>query len=216
VLKKQPKSKATVQSMQPQPASNPVVASAPQPPLSLLQEPAQHAQVRLSSQGLFIQAENANLSQILKEIAGDTGMKLEGLGKDQRIFGNYGPGVAREVLSQLLEGTGYNVLMVGETEQGTPRELVLTPRTTSTSTTATSSAPARNADADEEAAEPEDVPPQPQTPPPQPVGQQQSPNGNGVKTPQQLLEELRRLRDQNQNPDQQQQQQQNSPSQVPQ
>jgi hypothetical protein len=45
-----------------------------------------------------------------------------------RIFGAYGPGQPRDVLSQLLEGSGYNVLMIGDQGQGAPRQIVLTPR----------------------------------------------------------------------------------------
>jgi hypothetical protein len=57
-----------------------------------------------------------------------TGAKVEGLGGDVRIFGAYGPGQARDVLSQLLQGTGYNVIMVGDQGQGAPRQIVLSSR----------------------------------------------------------------------------------------
>ncbi len=50
------------------------------------------------------------------------------MGQDQRIFGAYGPGPARDVLSQLLDGSGYNVLMIGDQGQGTPRRIVLSAR----------------------------------------------------------------------------------------
>lgn len=197
------KAAAPVSSLQ---SASSTPAPAPQAPVSLLQEPAQRAQIRFNSQGLFIQAENSNLSQILRDIAAKSGMKMEGLGRDERIFGNYGPGTAKDVLGKLLEGTGYNVLMVGETEQGTPRELVLTQRNGSSSSMSVASAPPtrRPEDEDEDSTDTEE---EPQQPPqmqaaPQP---QQPPNGQtptGVKTPQQLLEELRRMREQNQNPQQ--------------
>lgn len=187
--------------------STPPVQPAPQAPVSLLQEPPKQAQIKLDSQGLYIQAENSDLSQILRDVASSSGMKLEGLGRNQRIFGNYGPGAPKDVLSKLLEGTGYNVLMVGETEQGTPRELVLMPRTggSAPGNFAASQPPVRQANQEDEdtAADSDEEPQQP--PPPQaapfrPSGNEQTPNG--VKTPQQLLEELRRLREQNQNPPQ--------------
>ena len=54
------------------------------------------------------------------------------MGADERIFGTYGPGPARDVLSQLLDGSGYNVLMVGDRGAGTPRRIVLTIRSGST------------------------------------------------------------------------------------
>ena len=41
---------------------------------------------------------------------------------------SYGPGPARDVLSQLLQGSGYNVVLIGDQGQGTPREIVLSLR----------------------------------------------------------------------------------------
>ncbi len=80
------------------------------------------------SQGLRIVASNSSLAQILKDVSTKTGATLEGMGQDQRIFGVYGPGPARDVLSQLLDGSGYNVLMIGDLGQGTPRRIVLSAR----------------------------------------------------------------------------------------
>ena len=51
--------------------------------------------------------------------------KVEGLSQDQRVFGSFGPGDPRDVLSQLLEGSGYNVLMLGGQGDGAPEEIVL-------------------------------------------------------------------------------------------
>lgn len=55
-------------------------------------------------------------------------MQLDGLGGDERVFGKFGPGVPREVLTALLNGTSYNVVMVGDLPNGAPRELLLTHR----------------------------------------------------------------------------------------
>jgi hypothetical protein len=82
------------------------------------------------SHGLFIQAFNSSLDQILNEISLKTGAKVEGMGADERVFGTYGPGPARDVLAELLEGTGYNILLVGDLGQGTPRRIVLSGRPT--------------------------------------------------------------------------------------
>ena len=62
----------------------------------------------------------------MTDVSTATGTQVEGLDKDQRVFGAYGPGPARDVLSQLLQGSGYNVLMIGDQGQGTPRRIVLT------------------------------------------------------------------------------------------
>ena len=55
-------------------------------------------------------------------------MRLDGLGGDERVFGSFGPGAPREVLTALLNGTSYNVMMVGDLPNGAPRELLLTSR----------------------------------------------------------------------------------------
>ena len=80
------------------------------------------------SHGLRINATNSSLQQILKDVSTATGTKVEGLTTDQRVFGNYGPGQARDVLSQLLQGSGYNVLMIGDQGQGVPRQILLSAR----------------------------------------------------------------------------------------
>jgi hypothetical protein len=83
------------------------------------------------SHGLKIDATNSSLEQILTDVSAETGAKVEGLDNDQRIFGTFGPGATRDVLRQLLEGSGYNFLMIGDQGQGTPREIVLSARSTS-------------------------------------------------------------------------------------
>lgn len=162
---------------------------------SLLQQSPRQAKVTIESRQLEIKADNSTLSQILHDISGSSGMKVEGLSKDERIFGTYGPGDARDVLLALLEGSGYNVVMVGDLASGTPRELNLTQRGASVGSTP-GSAPRRSQE--EEADEDQDLqqPPQPEPMPP--------PQSNGPETPQQprtpqeILQELQRLR-QNQN-----------------
>lgn len=123
------------------------------------------AYITWDSQGLSIRAANSSLSQILTDVATATGAKVEGMGTDQRIFGTYGPGLARDVVSQLLHGTGYNVLLIGDQGQGTPRQIVLSTRGSGGSSTH----PAANAQqaSEDDAAENEpEEPPQPQPQPP--------------------------------------------------
>jgi hypothetical protein len=90
----------------------------------------EEASVVWDSHGLFIQASNSSLDQILNDISLKTGAKVEGMGADERVFGTYGPGPARDVLTALLEGSGYNILLVGDLGQGTPRKIVLSGRPT--------------------------------------------------------------------------------------
>jgi hypothetical protein len=63
-------------------------------------------------------ATNSSLQQILSDVSTATGVKVEGTPGDQRVYGSYGPAPARDVLSQLLDGSGYNVLMIGDQGEG--------------------------------------------------------------------------------------------------
>ncbi|MGP8270016.1 MAG: hypothetical protein ACLQLH_08115 [Terracidiphilus sp.] len=157
--RKQPakeKSLATKAPITPAPVQTPPT---PQPPHWPANERPADASVTWDSHGLLITAQNSSLKQILDDVSAATGAKVEGLGADQRIFGAYGPGKAREVLSQLLDGTGYNVLMIGDQGEGTPRQIVLTSRNGSTTTQAAAANPAPPApNAAEEDPDPNDEP----------------------------------------------------------
>ncbi|HEY2001520.1 MAG TPA: hypothetical protein VGG80_04335 [Acidobacteriaceae bacterium] len=103
----------------------------PPPPTvapSLFQEPPVPATVTAATNLLTVTADNSSLAQILHQVSSATGMKLDGLGGDERVFGSFGPGAPREVLTSLLNGTSYNVMMVGDLPNGAPRELLLTSR----------------------------------------------------------------------------------------
>ena len=99
----------------------------PKPNWPVNNQPAPAA-VTWNSQGLSIQATNSSLRQILEDVATATGAKLEGTVSEQRIFGVYGPGQARDVIIQLLQGSGYNVLMIGDQGRGAPSRILLTAR----------------------------------------------------------------------------------------
>jgi hypothetical protein len=109
------------------PAATPTKPPEPEAPKWPANEKATPATVTWDSQGLRIDAVNSSLAQILQDVSTATGTKVEGFEADQRVFGAYGPGPARDVLSQLLQGSGYNFVMIGEQGQGTPRQLVLSP-----------------------------------------------------------------------------------------
>jgi hypothetical protein len=193
----------------PQPAAPPPQSTEVAP--SLLQQPARDAQIVFADGSLSIHADNSSLSAILRQVANNSGMKIEGLGGDERVFGNFGPGAPRDVLADLLVGTAYNQVLLGDLSNGAPRELILTPATRG-GAPAPSPAPQANANADEGNNEPEAVetPPTPPQPEP-PAGSAQQPPG--VRTPQQLFEQLQQMRGAQQRGQQQQQQpvQQDSP-----
>lgn len=75
-----------------------------------------------------MRADNSSLNQILRDISRQTGMKIVGGVADQRVFGVYGPAPAATVLQTLLDGTNTNLLL-RETADHAPEELVLSPRT---------------------------------------------------------------------------------------
>lgn len=106
----------------------PATPPAPSKPNWPADQPATPPTITWDSHGLEIKAANSSLQQILSEVATNTGAKVTGLSHDERVFGVYGPAPAREVLSQLLHGTSYNVLMLGDQGEGTPRVVILSAR----------------------------------------------------------------------------------------
>jgi hypothetical protein len=203
----------------PAPAAPPAAAPQPAPPQStgvapsMLQQPAKDAQIVFSDGNLSIHADNSSLAAILRQVATNSGMKIEGLGGDERVFGNFGPGSPRDVLADLLAGTAYNQVLLGDLSNGAPRELILSP-TTRGGTPALSPAPQANANDDGNEADAADNAPPPPPPPEQPAGSTQE-QPAGVRTPQQLFEQLQQMRAAQQRGQQQQQQpvQQDSPMQ---
>ncbi len=193
------KKSAAVVAPAPQPVLPPAPVLPPPPDWPANDQPAA-ASVVYDSRGLLVVASNSSLAQILKEVSIDTGAKLEGMSADphsmdERIYGTYGPGSARDVLNQLLDGSGFNVLLIGDRGQGTPRRIVLSPQSGSAMPNTAHNTPpqpsADDNDSDQSPPEPEQeqVPPQP--------GQ----NGTPVpmRTPQQMIQERDRQQQQMQN-----------------
>ncbi len=133
-----------------------VAAAEPAPPPpptvapSLFQQPAVPATVTAGNNELTVKADNSSLAQILHQVSSKTGMKLDGLGGDERVFGSFGPGAPREVLTALLNGTSYNVMMVGDLPNGAPRELLLTSRASGAGSPPANANPAQAHNPDEE------------------------------------------------------------------
>ena len=175
------------------PAQTPQPTTGMQPPLPISQQSAQPAQVTYSKGKLFVSATNSSLNQILRDIARETGMKITGAVPDERVFGKYGPAAPAQVLAALLDGTGSNMLLLQATA-ATPAELILTPRHGGPTP------PNPNASEAEEEMPPPPARPQyapatpPQTTAPNPAATQPT----QPKTPQQIYEQLQRLRQQQQ------------------
>lgn len=175
---------ALAKSPMPQPVA-PVMPPAPEIPAWPANAKPDPATVTWDSHGLRIEASNSSLAQILEDVSTATGTKVEGFDSDQRIFGVYGPGPARDVLSQLLQGSGYNVLLVGDQGQGTPREIVLSSRHPGSNAQAPNTAPANANDEDVDTEEPQ----QPFQPPVRPGFAP----GGPARTPQQAEEMQRQM-----------------------
>ena len=186
---------------QPTPPPPPEAPPAPKPPDWPANDRPADATVVWNSQGLRIDATNSSLSQILKDVSAATGTKVDGLGPDQRIFGTYGPGPARDVIARLLYGSGYNILMIGDQGQGTPRSILLS---TQTKGGASQVANGNNdSSANDDSADADEQPEQPQ-PQPQPPGLRNGfAPGAPPRSPQQIMQEM------------QQRQQQQQPTQGP-
>jgi hypothetical protein len=205
---KHPAAKAAQTASTPQTAALPAKPPAPEMPLWPVNEKATQATVTWDSHGLRIEAANSSLRQILKDVAAATGAKVSGLDADERVFGNFGPGPTHDVLSQLLHGSGYNILMTGDQGQGTPREILLT-SLHSGGSALTSAAAAADSDDDDDDDDAEEQP----APPPS-----QRPNpGEQRRTPLQMRQEMeqRRMREQQQQQEQEQPQQQEQPPSSP-
>ncbi len=200
--------KTKASAKKPEPAA-PVAPPPPPAPAWPVNDKPNPASVTWDSRGLRIEATNSSLQQILSEISTETGARVEGMGADQRVYGAYGPGQARDVLMQLLQGSGYNVLLAGDLGAGAPREIVLSLRRSGTNAPGAANRPAQDAGDEDVPDEVEEQPPPPPQPQPAPVRPGLGPGGP-VRTPQQVMEEMQ------QRQQQQQQQQQANPQNPPQ
>jgi hypothetical protein len=126
-------------------------------------QPPNQAKVSWDSRGLEIEAFNSSLNQILHQVAADTGAKFEGLSHDQRVFGSYGPGPGREVLLKFLDGSGYNVLMIGGRDADAPLKIILSAKSAASPQTAPNNLNGSNSEDDEAGDQPD-----PGQPPSQP------------------------------------------------
>jgi hypothetical protein len=186
---------------------------------------ANRAQVELKDGMISVKADNSSLNQILRDISRLTGMKISGGVTDERVFGTYGPADPSTVLSTLLGGTGSNMMIVLDARRA-PQELVLTPRGGGPSPPNPSASRDRGEEDVPQQMGPRygrpagigAFPPENQAPPPQtptqlapqmaPQAPTTPPSGdtttqespNGVKTPQQIYDQLVKMQQQQQQP----------------
>ncbi|MDE1176083.1 MAG: hypothetical protein PW789_05690 [Edaphobacter sp.] len=151
-----------------------VPATSPMP-MNQAQSPAQPATVSYSGTQLAIVASNSSLNQILRDISKQAGVKITGGVADERVYGKYGPGALTEILGELLDGTGSNMLFVAGDHTG--GELVLTPRNGGPTPPNPNAARFDRAE-EERPAPPADLPAQQASPEPPPPENQ--PNSNSA------------------------------------
>jgi hypothetical protein len=152
----------------------PVVAPPP-PPVPPEQQPPNPPKIDYKQGMLRIDADNSSLVQILAEVSHETGMAVQGLNRDERVYGQYGPGSVSSTLTKLLDGAGYNYIIVGGGGDASPTKLMLTAGSSrSTVVPATPATPAASTGA----TAPPPVNPSPTT---------------QAKTPQQIFDELRKM-----------------------
>lgn len=189
---KKPSAGHAAQTPTPAEAAPVTPAEPPKPDWPAYANPAE-ASVVWDSHGLHIAAVNSSLEQILKDVSAATGAKIEGLSSDQRVFGDYGPGQARDVLSQLLQGSGYNVIMIGDQGQGAPRQVLLSVRLGGGGQPAARpNTPANNANNEED-----EVEEQPAAPEPAPgVVRPGFQPGGPPRSPQQIMQEMQQRQQQ--------------------
>jgi len=179
----------------PRPAAAPA-HFAPPSPLRPAEQPANPATIDFKNGLLAVRAQNSSLVSILTQIQHQTGLVIEGLSHDQRIYGQYGPGSISTTLSALLDGSGYDFVIVGGGSGHAATRLILSaPASAGASATPPAVTNNQNAPAPDDTENPppetnEGVAPQAEgdqggpadpTAPPQP------------KSPQEIFNELRRM-----------------------
>jgi len=198
----------------------------PVPPMPLDAMAAVPPKVTFENNQLTIVAPNSTLADILRAVRKQTGAEIEVPAAPERVVTNLGPGPAREVLADLLNGSRFNYVLLGSpADQAALTRVVLVVKTggqevapnpvaqnippggqaaampaepdpPAEAAEAEAGDDSNNADenADQQPAEAEQT--SPQEPP------------NGVKTPQQMLQEMQQRQ-------MQLQQQQQQPGQPP-
>jgi len=200
--------------------SKPSPVPAPQPPPTPLtpeQMPPVPPQVTYNNGMLTIVATNSTLSDILHAVSARTGATLDAPAPliGERVATHLGPATPREVLSDLLTGPRFDYILVGgDGDPNAVRSIILSAKTGSSANSVAMAQP-QPAPADESDDEDDDqtlpgpgpmpyqprrrfMQPQPQdrTAPPAPTGE--GGNQQPIKTPEQLLEQLRRMQQQQQ------------------
>ena len=217
-------------------APPPVVPQAPPAPPTLEQQPPVPPQVSFKDGQLTIDAQNATLSQVLHSVQAQTGASIDmpsGAGSE-RVVARLGPGKPKDVLASLLNGSKFNYVILGgsNNSERVQKIILLSKNNSSGDATATTTAqnnvrpvsPSPVVDAPEDEYPPPEQESENQNQP-QPghpgmpgsegltadtINPAQAVISPGNRTPEQMLQELQRMQSQ-----QQQMQQQLNPANQP-
>jgi hypothetical protein len=176
-------------------------------------------QVTFHDNQLTIVAPNSTLSDILRAIRKQTGADIDVPAAPERVVTNLGPGPARDVLADLLNGSRFNYVLLGSPgNEAVLTRVVLVPKQTQPVVTANNPEPqpgvqpgnpppqAEEPDQSEQAmdAQDESAPDESaEQPTPEPEQSTEPPDHANVKTPQQMLQEMQQrqlMMQQNQQP----------------
>jgi hypothetical protein len=107
-----------------------VTDTEPEPaPAAAPAQPAPRFRVDYQGGKLSIWADKATLAEVLYEVQRKTGadIAIPSGAEQESVFANLGPGLPRDVLTSLLNGTNYNVVLVGSaTNPDELRSVILT------------------------------------------------------------------------------------------
>jgi len=217
-----------------------VQPAAPPAPLTPQQMPATPPDVTFTGGQLTINAPNSTLGDILRAVRKQTGATVDMPGNSlERVVGKFGPGSPRDVMTSLLNGSHFNYMLVGSPSNPSGLDRVILTQKTGGEVAQANANPAPNqqtppapqegfVDMSEDAPEGQQQPDQDifatddqnQN---QPGGEEQQngfgnpfgQQGNNVKTPEQMLQELQQRQQQIQQQQTGQQQPGGQPPGVP-
>jgi len=102
------------------------VVTPPPAPLTLQQQPASPPDVKFEGGQLTITADNSVLGEILRAVRSRTGASVDvPPNATERVVGRFGPGPARDVLAALLNGSHFNFIMLGSPKNPTELDRVI-------------------------------------------------------------------------------------------
>ena len=152
---------------------------------------------------LSVESTNSRLSDILNSIRARTGIQFEGIQTTQdRVAGKFGPAPANEVLTSLFQGSHFDYVIISMPDNPEIVQRVLISPNAAGGATAGSpvTQPVAQQQPSGDEDESEETPAEAQqTPVPQPPQQIQQPPPGG-RTPEQMVEEMKRNSQNQQNP----------------